>query len=152
MIVVDASVAIKWLVREKGHEQALAACEGEVLVAPDRPLLEVANVLRRKMKQGEIGFDHAKPAVELVPGLIDTVVPSADLLEDAFLIADRLDHSVYDCAYLACARHIDALLLTADQRFFNKARQVGVGDRVKPCRQAVKRCSWFNSLCRKIPA
>ena len=41
----------------------------------------------------------------------------------ALLLARRLDHPVYDCAYLALALHLDALYVTADRRFGNKAER-----------------------------
>jgi predicted nucleic acid-binding protein len=36
--------------------------------------------------------------------------------------ARRLDHTVYDCAYLALALHLDGTYVTADRRFWQKAR------------------------------
>lgn len=130
MIVVDASVAVKWFVEERGHAAALRASEDLDLAAPDRLLLEVANVLRRKVKQREIATHQAAVAVSRLPGLIDTIVPSASILDRAFDLADRLDHSVYDCAYLACALHLDIRLLTADGRFAGKARLGGFGSSI----------------------
>ena len=128
MLVVDASIAVKWFVRETGHEQAsTVARAAERLAAPDRLLLEVANVLRRKTKQNEISSRQARLAVEQLSHYVETIIPSAVLLRDAFALAEQLDHSVYDCAYLACARHLDAPLLTADQHFAGKARQAGSG-------------------------
>ncbi|HKG76103.1 MAG TPA: type II toxin-antitoxin system VapC family toxin [Beijerinckiaceae bacterium] len=132
MLVVDASIAVKWFVRETGHEQAsTVARAAERLAAPDRLLLEVANVLRRKTKQNEISSRQAQLAVEQLSHYVETIIPSAVLLRDAFALAEQLDHSVYDCAYLACARHLDAPLLTADQHFAGKARQAGFGSRLQ---------------------
>jgi predicted nucleic acid-binding protein len=132
MLVIDASVAVKWFVREDGHNQAFALSQAALeLAAPDRLFLEVANVLRRKTKQGEIVHEHAALALEQLPGLIRTVVPSVSLLQDAFALAQQLDHSVYDCAYLACARLLDADLLTADERFSGKAARAGHGPRIQ---------------------
>ena len=125
MIVVDASVAVKWFVEEQGHAAAIRASEGSDLAGPDRLLLEIANVLRRKVKQREVTANQAAVAVSRLPELIDTIVPSASLLNPAFALAERLDHSVYDCAYLACALHLDIRLLTADGRFAGKARLAG---------------------------
>lgn len=128
MLVVDASVAVKWSVREQGYERAVALSrEVSRLAAPDRLLLEVANVLRRKVKQGEIASEQARLGVNQLPAMVETIVASAVLLRDAFALAERLDHSVYDCAYLACARHLQAPLLTADNAFATKVRQASLG-------------------------
>ena len=132
MLVVDASVAVKWFVREEGYERAVAISrEASRLAAPDRLLLEVANVLRREVKQGEIASQHARLGVNQLPAMVETIIPSAVLLQNAFALAEQLDHSVYDCAYLACARHPGAPLLTADDAFAAKVRQASPGAHVK---------------------
>src|SRR3712207_5023507 len=103
MLVVDASIAVKWFVQEERSERALAISQAAGrLAAPDRLFLEVANVLRRKMKRSEVASDQARLAVEQLPAMIETIVPSAALLRHAFDLAEELDHSDYDCAYLAC--------------------------------------------------
>ena len=132
MLVIDASVAVKWFVEEDGHERALIISRGAgVLAAPDRLLFEVANVLRRKTKQNEISISQARDAIEQLPTMIDTIVPSATLLLDAFALAEQLDHAVYDCSYLACARHLGVPLLTADGHFAGKARRAGFGPQLQ---------------------
>jgi hypothetical protein len=44
--------------------------------------------------------------------------------------AYRLDHAVYDCAYLALALHLDGAYVTADQRFWRKAQRPELNRRV----------------------
>ena len=87
-------------------------------------------MLRRKLRKGEIGAAQALEAVETLPDLFSQVVPSADLIRDAWRIAEVLDHSVYDCLYLACAEQRSLDLITADDRFLDKARSRGRGSRV----------------------
>lgn len=76
-------------------------------------------------------MDQATIAVKQLPGLIDHIVSSTLLLDRAFEVASRLDHSIYDCAYLACALRLDTQLLTADLRFADKARQGGFGTSIR---------------------
>jgi predicted nucleic acid-binding protein len=46
-------------------------------------------------------------------------------------LAKTLDHAVYDCAYLALALELDAVYVTADQRFWRRVRaDPGLGDRI----------------------
>ncbi len=49
-LVIDASVAVKWLVVEDRHALARDVLrDGFVLMAPDLLLIEVANALRNKV-------------------------------------------------------------------------------------------------------
>lgn len=104
MIVVDASVAVKWTVEEDGHDEAMEILDrSDELIAPDLLLPESANVFRRKLKQKEIPEAQAVEAMLAVRFAIRSFLPSRDLIDDAWQIAQQLDHSVYDCVYLACA-------------------------------------------------
>ena len=59
-LVVDASVAVKWLVAEEDSESANRLAAGaEDLHAPRLMASEVANTLWRKARLGEIGRDRA---------------------------------------------------------------------------------------------
>lgn len=132
ILVVDASVAVKWFVRELEHEEAFALSRLEAeLAAPDRLLLEVANVLHRKVRKSEITPEQARLAVSQLPDPIEMIVPSVILLRDAYDLAEQIGHAVYDCAYLACALHLNATLITADRRFADKARIAGFDKQVE---------------------
>ena len=59
-IVVDASVAVKWLVAEEGSDAAdRLLTDGDDLYAPRLMASEVANALWRKARLGEIERDQA---------------------------------------------------------------------------------------------
>ena len=118
MYVVDASVALKWLVEEEDSDKALRLCDdalcGRVeIAAPDILFYETANILIRKMKL------NVWRTQELVCRLLDTNVavspPDPDLLMQAVEIAGRTGASVYDAAYVALARDLHATLVTADR-------------------------------------
>jgi predicted nucleic acid-binding protein len=54
-LVIDASVAIKWLVPETLAENAAALLdENNRLTAPDLLLIEFANIIWKKARLGEI--------------------------------------------------------------------------------------------------
>jgi predicted nucleic acid-binding protein len=57
-MIVDASVAVKWVVFEAGSAQALELL-GRELAAPVIWLAEAANALRTKCARGEISEDEA---------------------------------------------------------------------------------------------
>ncbi len=114
-LVVDASVACKWLVEEDGSAAAAAVLDGgESLVAPDLIVAEVCNALWRKLRAGEIAAEQAEAGVEGLAGFFDDLVASGRLAVRAFAIAQALRHPVHDCFYLALAEHGDTRLVTAD--------------------------------------
>ena len=124
MIVVDASVAIKSYVEEPGHTAALVVLRSdEQRIAPDFVLLEVVNVLRRKQRVGTLTNEQLVDAIDLVGRSFDRLVPAKGLLQLSASLSRSLDHSVYDCAYLACALLEGVQLLTADEVFLVKVER-----------------------------
>ncbi|MBM3518505.1 MAG: type II toxin-antitoxin system VapC family toxin [Alphaproteobacteria bacterium] len=115
--VVDASVAIKWFVREDCHAEALRLLEhASLLHAPDMIVAEVANIAWKKATRREISPAHARAIASAIGHYIPTLHPSPALIERALEIALTLKHPVYDSLYLACADAVGAPLVTADRR------------------------------------
>jgi predicted nucleic acid-binding protein len=115
-IVIDASVALKWVLNEPGTDAADALLD-EDLIAPSLWLLEAANVLWRLSRHGEISVDAAKARLaELCNAPVATGAPEGDLPAAADL-ANTLGHPVYDCLYLAMAIRENTYVVTADRRF-----------------------------------
>ena len=117
-LVVDASVAVKWLVAEEGSDQARdLAASGEELHAPRLMVSEIANALWRKARLGEIVRAEAGAMIAAVPGMPVRWSADEEVCADALRLALALDRPVYDCMYLALAHRIGAPLVTADLRF-----------------------------------
>jgi predicted nucleic acid-binding protein len=115
-VVVDASVALKWVLNEPGAEAADALLEQE-LVAPALWLIEAANALWRRALRGEISAEEARERLaELYSAPVTTTAIESDL-EAATGLALALGHPVYDCLYLALAIRENTHVVTADQRF-----------------------------------
>lgn len=116
-LIVDASVAIKWFVKENLHEEAKRLLDGgDDLYAPDLLVMELANVAWKKTKRKEIEPHQARAiAVACLEG-IPVLVRSTELVDRAVAISLALNHPVYDCLYIACAEAVDGVLVTADQR------------------------------------
>ena len=115
-LVIDASVALKWVLDEPGADAA-AALRSESLIAPELWLVEAANALWRRTRRGEMSGEEAR---ERLTKLRDAPVASAPIERDLLAAADlagALDHPVYDCLYLAMAIREDTQLVTADRRF-----------------------------------
>lgn len=131
-MIIDASVAVKWFAIEAFHDEARALLAGpEPLLAPDILAVEVANALSVKVGRGELDESETVRAVAAIGGGGQPELrPSPPLTAEAFRMARRLEHPVYDCVYLALAEELDLPLVTADERFV-AAAQPAIGDRVR---------------------
>jgi predicted nucleic acid-binding protein len=120
-LVVDASVALKWVLQEDGTERARALLGEDALAAPDLLWIECANVLWVKTRRGHIEAVDARAALAAIEATPIRVLPSAPIIAPALEIALDLDHAAYDCLYLAAALDQNAVLVTADEAFASKA-------------------------------
>ena len=120
-LVIDASVAVKWLVLEEmsGVAKDLSLAT-ETLVAPRLILTEVANALARKAIQGLMDRQEATRQFRSLPQYLIEIIEIDDMIEPAFLNACALRHPIYDLIYLETARKMDTQLITADRRFASK--------------------------------
>lgn len=130
-LVVDASVAVKWLVAEEGSDAAhrLAANDGD-LHAPRLMASEIANALWRKARLGEIERSRAGALTSTVSEMPVRWSADETICADAVRLALTLDRPVYDCVYLALAHRIGARVVTADVRFANALAPTEHGDMV----------------------
>jgi predicted nucleic acid-binding protein len=129
--VVDASVAVKWFVhgdwarREDHVEPAAALLQATArgrfdLLQPPHFLAEVAAVLARLSPQ------RARRDVADLLDLDIAWAPPSQALAAAAELAVRLDHHLFDTLYHALALDTPgAVLVTADRRYFDKARTLG---------------------------
>ena len=117
MLVIDASVAFKWIAPEPDSEAADALIAGgEALIAPELILTEVANAGWKAARRGDMTAEQLRLGIEWLPRLLDQLHAVAPLLTRAVAIACRLDHPVYDCVYLALAERASSPLVTVDER------------------------------------
>jgi predicted nucleic acid-binding protein len=122
-IVIDASVALKWVVAESGTPAALRLRKATALAAPDLLMAECANILWKKVQRGELVADEAVIAARLLARADIEIWPMGQLLEPATRMAIALDHPAYDCVYLALAAARDWRFVTADNRLLRKLRE-----------------------------
>lgn len=129
IVVVDASVALKWFFRlrddEADMDRALLLLSdidaGRAhMVQPPHFLAEMGAVLARE-----------KP-VEAQADLGDLLLIDSSYSDDPAIyvtavdLACRLGHHMFDTLYHAAALHMPgATLVTADRRYYDKARNVG---------------------------
>lgn len=124
MIVLDASVLIKWFIQEPDSEIALQFKENllrgkEDIVLPDLALYEVINVLRFKSEVTEEAIKAILPSFFDLG--LEIITPSQRLLKDALHLSFATELSVYDCVYLALANELGVSLITADKYIISQA-------------------------------
>ena len=120
-LVVDSSVALKWFLREHDTDKAdqvLAA--GGDLLAPDFLLAEVANGLRRRQRAGTISAVDVQHAISGLASVFTELLPVESLIVSALRNSQVLNHSIYDCVFLAASQLRNAPLVTADSAFAAK--------------------------------
>jgi predicted nucleic acid-binding protein len=122
-LVIDASIAVKWVVEEEGTAEALALRRKAKLIAPDLLVPECANIFWKKVQRKELTLDEADLAARLLQGADLELVPMRPLLDAATKLAIALDHPAYDCIYLALAIERDCRFVTADGRLPRKLGQ-----------------------------
>lgn len=131
LAVLDASVAVRWVVPERGSDEAAVLLGRPVgWLAPWLMLTEAAGALRRKTAGGEVDATLAAQALDiLVDGAEGGLLHIADdetLVASALLLAISLKHRVPDCMYLALAEREGAALATADARLASLAKSRGI--------------------------
>jgi predicted nucleic acid-binding protein len=136
MIVVDASLGVKWFLNETGSQAAIdiLAAEFGTIAAPDLFGIEVAATLVREANARKDSASEMRLAIRRLANLFDSfavelfpTIPES--LVTATSLALDLGHPLKDCLYLALAMELDCDLVTCDARFAAKAK--GVWDRVR---------------------
>ena len=121
-LVIDASVALKWVLRESDSAIAEALLDRQDLIAPDFLQIECANSLWVAARKGLITADQAALGlgkIAAAPVAWRTIAPYA---APAHRIATEIDRTAYDCLYLAVAIAERGSFITADRRFANAAK------------------------------
>jgi len=125
VIVIDASIALKWVVPEADSDAALALRRQRV-AAPELLIAECANALWKKVRRNQLTVQEASLAARLLQRSDIELEPMRDLMEPATRLAVALDHPAYDCLYLALADMSACELVTADEVFCRKVVAAGL--------------------------
>ena len=116
MIVLDASAAVDWLVQTAAasHIESLIFSRNQSLHAPELLDLEVAQVVRRLVREGRLSASRAEQAIQDLLDMRITRYPHLVLLPRIWQLRHNL--SAYDAAYIVLAEKLGATLLTRDAR------------------------------------
>jgi predicted nucleic acid-binding protein len=118
--VLDASVVAAAFFREE-FERACRSllASGRTFHAPDLIYVEVANVIWKRERRGEIDRHEAEGMLSDILSLPVLVTPSLALVEVALELAMSTRQTAYDCLYVALAIRSNEVLFTADRRLAN---------------------------------
>ena len=106
--VVDASIAIKWVVDEPGAKIAIQLLD-HMLAAPDLLGPECANILWKKVMRGELSPQEADShGGRLGASPTSPSIRRCQHLQAAVAAAIALRHPAYDCIYLCLAERAGA--------------------------------------------
>lgn len=128
-LVLDASVVVTWVLSDPATEpdtdRAVQVLQGIhagrlAVLEPPHWLAEVAAVICRLAPR------RAHEVVQLLQAMELPVADHSDMYGRACDLAVRLGAHVFDTLYHAVAlSEPDALLITADERYFRQARRAG---------------------------
>ena len=132
-LVIDASVALKWFLRELQQEAHLDRAEAVAaaldradtqLLAPVHWTAEVISVLARVrpalVDKALLELHDAHPKV----------IHGVPILKRAAELTVALRHHLFDTLYHAVALEEGATLVTADEAYFTKAKELGSIERL----------------------
>lgn len=121
-LVIDASVAVKWVLPEAGSERAVAIRTDDDLIAPSLVCAEIGSAIWRAVIRGDVPAKEASAALRAAMAPYQRVIPLEELADRAIDLAIRLRHPIYDCLYLALAERERCALVTADGRLVAAAK------------------------------
>lgn len=119
MIVLDASAVLEWLLQTPAGQkiETRIYSRRESLHAPHLLDLEVAQVLRRFVREGSVSALRAGQLLDDLQDMRLARYPHFVLLPRVWQLRQNL--SAYDAAYLALAERIGAPLITSDSRLIS---------------------------------
>ena len=122
--MLDASAAIDWLLQTGPGKQIenRIYSRGDSLHAPHLLDLEVAQVLRRLVRESTVSAPRAEQALQDLLSLRVARYPHHAFLPEIWRHRNNL--SAYDAAYFVLAEKLGATLITRDARLTSAARGV----------------------------
>lgn len=117
--VIDTSALVQYVLPEEASpvvEKLIAFHRAGIanLTAPAYILVESANVLWKHIQRRNVQPEDAVPSLRTLRHLGIRLVPDADLLEDALILAADHGITVYDALFCALAARENVQLITSD--------------------------------------
>jgi len=127
-MVVDASVAAKWVLHEPGREHSLRILDAyeaaEVaLLAPSLLPIEVGSVLTKRQRRNQLSPGQVREAFRMFEIRCPVLTDVREQMGSAMELAALHRLAIYDCLYLALALERGCALITADRKFYEATCQ-----------------------------
>lgn len=128
-VCVDASLAIKLVVRESFSDCALALWQNWIensteCIAPPLFPFEVSSVIRNKYVRKQLTAEEAEKSFNLFTKLDFTILMPEALLKEAWDMAREFRQpTLYDTTYLALAKLCNCEFWTADKVLINSLQR-----------------------------
>ena len=122
-IVVDTSVILAVVLNEPPKKQLIAKTTEATLYAPASIYWEVGNALSAMLKRKRITLEGAENAIEAYHHIPLRHIEIS--LEDAIILANRLNIYAYDAYVIACALTQNAPVITLDRGLIYAATTAG---------------------------
>lgn len=131
IVVVDTSLALKWVVYETDTPLARVLLsnwmqQSTIILAPDLLIYEITNILYKRMRKNELTLESATSAFSLLmrTNLSFEAIKNETLSLKALDFAKRYNlPATYDAHYLALAEREQCEFWTADERLYNAVKE-----------------------------
>ena len=121
MIVIDASIAVKWIKTEEADSEKAKAIYNqhiygkEKIIVPQWFFIEIGNYL---VTQSKSSSNHIGKLMDFLFSLnLEIYQVREDDITEAVLLAKQFKTTVYDMLYAVVAKKNKTILITADDRF-----------------------------------
>lgn len=131
VVVLDASVLVKWFVKEEHSEKALEIRKSYLdrkinIACPQILPFEVLNVLRFNPEFGEEQLKTASEALQKYQLRLYPIL--GEMAHMCVRNALNFGITIYDAAYISLAEYLDSKLYSADEKLLDRLDKLG--DRV----------------------
>lgn len=127
--MLDASVLAALYVDDPATEQSEAALShlaGDDLHAPDFVVLEVANVLWKRVRREELHAEDAMAAIADLSAASIHLHPVSNLVAQALALALAHAFTTYDATYVALATRVGGIVITNDGGMRQRGIEAGL--------------------------
>jgi predicted nucleic acid-binding protein len=117
VIVIDASVLVKFILKEEGWNKIADFLKAGT-ISVDLVIKETVNAIWKRVMRKEISLEETKSMFEAMKEILNKAViieNEMDYIDEAFEISIKQNITVYDSLYIALAKKKKLELLTADE-------------------------------------
>ena len=128
MIVLDASVVLKWIFDdEDGGEQTTMLKDAhvaghEIVAVPDLLFYEIGNILATKTRLSEAAIAEAFSL--LWEFSLERFDLGLEEFQDSLALSRKYKITLYDAAYVELSRRLKCTFVTADKKLYEKIKSI----------------------------